>query len=287
MDNRIGFIGLGNLGRAIAQRLISQGRELVVWNRTAAKADGLGATVAKSPADVVRQSAVTFLCLFNSDSVETVLSGPDGVLSGDCRGKIVCDITTNHFKTVERFHAIVAAKGGAYLETPVLGSVLPALQGNLIALVSGPLATYEQARPLLEQISRRIFHFEPIGHATRMKLINNVLLGSFMCAIAEATILAEQSGVSKETALDIFGLGAGNSGVLTAKRDVLLKEDFSPTFSAAAIHKDLTYLHDLAKHLSVSDAMASTAREIFSEALRQGAGSQDFSTVYHSLKRSM
>ena len=100
MITRVGFIGLGNLGRAIAQRLISQGRELVVWNRTAAKADGLGAITAKSPAEVINQSAVTFLCLFNSDSVESVLSGPNGLLSGDCRGKIVCDITTNHFETV-------------------------------------------------------------------------------------------------------------------------------------------------------------------------------------------
>jgi 3-hydroxyisobutyrate dehydrogenase len=285
MNNRVGFIGLGNLGRAISQRLISQGRELVVWNRTASKADGLGATTAKSPAEVVNRSAVTFLCLFNSDSVESVLSGPNGLLSGDCRGKIVCDITTNHFETVKRFHSMVAERGGAYLETPVLGSVLPAMQGNLIALVSGPQTTYEQVRLLLELISRRIFHFEQIGHATKMKLINNVLLGSFMCAIAEATVLAEKSGVNKEAALDIFGLGAGNSGVLTAKRDILLKEDFSPTFSAAAIHKDLTYLHDLAKHLGVSDAMASTAREIFSEALNQGTGSQDFSVVYRSMKK--
>ena len=284
MNSRIGFIGLGNLGRAIAQRLISQGRELVVWNRTAAKADGLGATRAKSPAEVAGQSAVIFLCLFNSDSVEAVLSGPEGLLSGDCGGKVICDITTNHFKTVKNFHSIVADRGGKYLETPVLGSVLPAMQGNLIALVSGPQSTYEQVRPLLELMSRRIFHFEQIGHATKMKLINNVLLGSFMCAIAEATALAEKSGVNKETALDIFGLGAGNSGVLTVKRDVLLKEDFSPTFSAAAIHKDLTYLHDLAKHLGLSDAMASTAREIFSEALKQGAGSQDFSVVYNVLK---
>jgi len=285
MKNPIGFIGLGNLGRAIAQRLISQGCKLVVWNRTSSKADGLNAALAKDPAEVVNRTSVVFVCLFNSDAVEAVLSGPGGILSGDCNGKVICDTTTNHPAKVAGFYDLVSARAATYLETPVLGSVMPALQGNLIALVGGEEKVFLQVRPLLELFSKRMFRFDQIAAATKMKLINNVLLGSFMCAIAEAAVLAEKTGVSKEKALDIFGLGAGNSAVLSAKREILLNEDFSPTFSTAAIHKDLGYLHDLAAELGISDAMASTAREIFSEAISQGAGSQDFSVVYRSLKK--
>ena len=102
--------------------------------------------------------------------------------------------------------------------------------------------------------------------------------------IAEATVLAEKSGIGKEKALEIFGVGAGNSGVMNAKREALLKEDFSVKFAAATIHKDLSYLHDLALHLGVSDAMASTARAAFATAIEAGLGAQDLSVVYRFLK---
>jgi 3-hydroxyisobutyrate dehydrogenase len=281
---KLGFIGLGTLGRAIAQRLISQGNELVVWNRSANKAEGLGARLAASPAEVTAESSIIFLCLFDSPAVEAVLTGPSGVLSTDCRGKIICDITTNHFQEVAKFHSLVADHGGTYLETPVLGSVVPALSGNLVALVSGEEKAYATVRPTIEQMSNKIFYLPEIAAATKMKLINNVLLGSFMTAIAEATVLAEKSGIPKEAALDILGAGAGNSAVLSAKREALLKEDFSVKFAAATIHKDLTYLHDLAVHLGISDAMASTARAAFAAAIEKGLGPQDLSVVYKSLK---
>lgn len=281
---KLGFIGLGSLGRAIATRLITQGYELIVWNRTISKANGLKVTIAQSPAKVASEVQVVFLCLFDSPVVESVLSGPDGICSIDLRGKIICDITTNHFAKVSGFHKLIADKGGQYLETPVLGSVAPALSGNLVALISGDERAYTTALPVIEQISSKQFYFPQIGAATKMKLINNVLLGAFMTSIAEATVLAEKSGISKEKALEILSAGAGNSAVMNAKREAILTENFAPTFAAATIHKDLTYLHDLAVHLGVSDAMASAARETFAEAIKRGLGDQDLSIVYKSFR---
>ncbi len=281
---KIGFIGLGSLGRAIATRLISQGHELVVWNRTISKADGLNVTLAKSPAEVASGVDLVFLCLFDSPAVESVLSGPVGVCSVALRDKIICDITTNHFAKVSDFHKLITDNGGQYLETPVLGSVAPALSGNLVALISGYEQAYATVRPVIEHISSKQFYFPQIAAATKLKLINNVLLGAFMTSIAEATILAEKSGISKEKALEILSAGAGNSAVMNAKREAILTEDFTPTFAAKTIHKDLGYLHDLATDLGVSDAMASAAREAFAEATRQGLGEQDLSVVYKSLK---
>lgn len=280
---KLGFIGLGSLGHAIATRLIAQGNELVVWNRTAAKAADLGATMVNSPAEVAAQCSIVFLCLFDSPAVESVLLGTNGLCSVDLRGKIICDITTNHFAKVSEFHTRAADQGGAYLETPVLGSVAPALSGNLVALISGHEKAYGTVRPVIDQISAKQFYFPEIGAATKMKLINNVLLGAFMTSIAEATVLAEKSGISKEKALEILSSGAGNSAILNAKREALLTEKFAPTFAAKTIHKDLGYLHDLAMHLGVSDAMASAAREAFAEAIKRGLGAQDLSVVYKSL----
>ncbi len=281
---KIGFIGLGSLGRAIATRLILQGHELVVWNRTVSKADGLNAALAKSPTEVASGVHVVFLCLFDSPAVESVLSGPGGICSIDLQGKIICDITTNHFAKVGGFHKLIADKGGRYLETPVLGSVAPALSGNLVALISGDERAYTTVLPVIEQISSKQFYFPQIGAATKMKLINNVLLGAFMTSIAEATVLAEKSGISKEKALEILSAGAGNSAVMNAKREAILTENFAPTFAAATIHKDLTYLHELAVHLGVSDTMATAARKAFAEAIKRGFGGQDLAVVYKSLQ---
>ncbi len=281
---KLGFIGLGSLGHAIATRLISRSHELVVWNRTGSKADNLKVTVAASPAAVSAQAETIFLCLFDTPAVESVLSGPSGISSIDLRGKIICDITTNHFARVGDFHKLIADKGGQYLETPVLGSVAPALSGNLVTLISGDERAYTTALPVIEHISSKQFYFPQIGAATKMKLINNVLLGAFMTSIAEATVLAEKSGISKEKALEILSVGAGNSAVMNAKREAILTENFAPTFTAATIHKDLTYLHDLALHMGVSDTMASAAREAFAEAVKRGFGAEDLSVVYKSLK---
>ena len=132
-----GFIGLGHLGKAIAKRLIAEGVELVVWNRTKEKASDLGVKFADSPAAILPEADIIFLNLFDSAAVESVLAGKEGLLKGDCTGKIVIDTTTNHFETVALFHKTLKEHGASYLESPVLGSVIPASQGALTVLVSG------------------------------------------------------------------------------------------------------------------------------------------------------
>ena len=132
----IGFIGLGHLGKAIATRLLDCQHSLTVWNRTPSKALGMKAEVADTPA-VVADCAVIFLCMFDSNAVQAVLTGKNGLLSGNISGKIVVDLSTNHFKNVDAFHEACAKAGCTYLEAPVLGSVVPASQGALTVLISG------------------------------------------------------------------------------------------------------------------------------------------------------
>ena len=281
---KIGFIGLGYLGKTIAGRLISQGEELVIWNRTIEKGRGMAAELADCPKQVAQRSNVIFLNLFDSVAVRAVLTSDGGLLDGDIAGKLVIDTTTNHFSDVLGFHELCSKKGCRYLEAPVLGSVVPASQGNLVILVSGEAAAYETARPYLEKIGKTIFYLREPALASRMKLVNNLVLGTFMAVIAEATVLGERSGAAKETVLDILSAGAGNSGVMNAKKERILNEDFSTHFSAALIYKDLHYLQDLARTLRMPLFTGAVTKEIFALTFKDNKEPLDMSVVYEVMK---
>ncbi len=282
---KIGFIGLGHLGKAMARRLISEGLELVVWNRTVGKATDLGVPVAESPAQLVQKVDTLIINLFDSRAVKSVFFKKDGLIQGGLPGKTIIDTSTNHFEEVLLFHDILKSQGGHYLEAPVLGSVVPASQGSLVSLVCGDQKAYEDTRFILEKISRKIFYLEEPGSATKMKLINNLALGAFMAAIAEALVLGEASGLSKKKVLEILNEGAGQSMVLNAKREKLLTEDFSAHFSSALIYKDLHYLQDLARSVKKSAFLTGVTKELFGLTFPQNQDALDFSAIYQVLKK--
>ena len=281
---KAGFIGLGTLGKTIAKRLISEGVKLTVWNRTKEKAQDIGAEWAENPAELISQTDIVFLCLFDSAAVAEVTRGDKGLLSENPGGKIIIDNTTNHFEPVLSFHTMFREKGAFYVEAPVLGSVVPASQGNLTVLASGERNAYDAALPFIQKIGKAIFYLGEPGLATKMKLINNLILGSFMATIAEATVFGEAVGLDREKILDIFAAGAGNSMVLNAKREKLIKEDFSTHFSSALIYKDLHFLQDLAKSLRRPLFTGSAVKELFGMTLSKDIDHLDFSGVYKVLK---
>ena len=281
---KAGFIGLGNLGSAMANRLISEGIDLSVWNRTKKKAEDLGVVVADNPSSLVSDVDVLFLNLFDSRAVDAVLSGEDGILSSKCEGKIVIDTTTNHFEDVLGFHEKLSKAGAFYLEAPVLGSIVPASQGNLTVLVSGDKKAYDTALPFIEKIGKNIFYVEGPSIATRMKLINNMVLGSLMATLAEAVAFGEKVGLDRSMILDILSAGAGNSLVLNAKKEKLMKEDFSTHFSSSLIYKDLHYLEDLARTLKRPVFTGSNAKELFAMTFSRKEDDLDFSAIYNVFK---
>jgi 3-hydroxyisobutyrate dehydrogenase len=281
---KVGFIGLGHLGRAMAKRLMEEGEELIVWNRTREKALGLNAQIAKNPAELISKVQVVFINVFDSDAVRSVMTGSNGLIKGNCKGKIVIDTTTNHFEMVMDFHKIMKEHGASYLESPVLGSIIPASQGALTILVSGKKTAYEKTLPLLKKIGRTIFFLGKPSAATKMKLINNLVLGVFMTGIGEAVSLAEAAGITKEQVLDILAAGPGNSMVLNAKREKLLKEDFSPHFSSALIYKDLDYLQDFARKLKKPLLTGGLIKELYAMTFRKKLDGLDFSAIYKVFK---
>lgn len=282
---RIGFIGLGHLGKAIAGRLIDCGHTLTVWNRSAGKSTGIEAAVAQSPAEAARDAEIINLCLFDSAAVNTVLTQENGLLNTDLQGKIIIDHTTNHFREVLAFHDLCAQAGAIYLEAPVLGSVVPASQGALTVLVSGKKEGFTRAEPVLAQIGKNLFHLEAPGLATKMKLINNLALGTFMATLAETVAFGEKVGIDKATVLDILNVGGGQSLVLNAKKAKLLTEDFSPHFSNSLIYKDLHCLQDLAYEQQQPLFTGAMTKELFARTMAEGMDSLDFSSIYKLFKR--
>lgn len=282
---QIGFIGLGHLGKAIAGRLIDCQHTLTVWNRSADKAAGLQAKVAASPAEVAAQAEIINLCLFDSAAVNRVFTMDNGLLAADLKGKIIIDHTTNHFREVLAFHEMCAGAGATYLEAPVLGSVVPATQGALTVLVSGKEEGFVKAEPVLAQIGKHLFHLEAPGLATKMKLINNLTLGSFMATLAEATAFGEGVGIDKAMVLDILNVGGGQSLVLNAKKAKLLAEDFSAHFTTSLIYKDLHCLQDLAYEQKRPLFTGAVTKELFARAIAEGMDALDFSAVYKLFKQ--
>ncbi len=283
---QLGFIGLGRLGRAIVGRLVDCGHALTVWNRTPSRAEGMGFNIVPSPSSVAdRAEEVVFLCLSDSAAVHDVLTREDGLLSGEVSGKIVIDLTTNHFRDVRTFYSLCDRVGCTYLESPVLGSVIPASKGLLTVLVSGDEAGFERVAPLLEEIGKHLFYLGEAGLATKMKLINNLALGSFMATLAEALAMGERVGVGKEKVLDILSVGGGDSLVLRAKKGKLLQGDFSPHFSSALIYKDLHYIQDLAYEQKTPLFTGSLVKELYARTFREGIDQEDFSAVYKLFRK--
>lgn len=281
---KIGFIGLGNLGRAICSRLSSLGDELVIYNRNKEKIKDLPYKKVDTPKEILKECDVIFLCLFDSPAVENILTQENGLLCDELKGKTIIDLTTNHYEDVLKFHKMVNDMCGNYLENPVFGSVAPALIGALTVVSSGEKEVFESVKPILEKIAVEIFHLEVPSSATKMKLINNLCLGSFMATLAECTALAENCEIPKAKALEILGVGGGQSLVLKAKTQKLINEDFSAHFSNNAINKDLHLLQDLAYNLNQPLYTAAIPKELFSKMKMMGKGEEDFSSIYQLFK---
>lgn len=216
---KTGFIGLGNLGKAIAKRLLSQGIELIVWNRSRNKALDLGVPIAESPEKLISQVERVLVLVFDSQASEEVIFGSKGLIHGDIKGKTVIDLTTNHYKYAEMAYERLKGLGVYYLDAPVLGSIIPAQKGELTVLVSGDEERFNEQKPLFEKFSKDIYYVGKAGNATKLKLINNMVLGGFMEVLAEAIATGELAGFKKEQIIEILNSGAGRSYILDAKKN--------------------------------------------------------------------
>ncbi|MCS6997782.1 MAG: NAD(P)-dependent oxidoreductase [Aquificaceae bacterium] len=276
---RAGFVGLGSLGKAIAKRLSEQGVELLVWNRSREKALELGLPVAESPAELIGQVERVFLIVFDSQASEEVIFGKGGLVEGGVEGKTIIDMTTNHHRYASMAYQEIRKLGGYYLDAPVLGSVIPAQKGELTMLVGGDEEKFEENRHILEKFCKNVLYVGRAGDATRLKLINNMVLGGFMQVLSEAIAVGELAGFKRELLIEVLEKGAGKSYLLEVKKKKLLEREYSVHFSVDLIHKDLHYAEDMIRELSTFSFAVQNVKNAYGLARFLGRGGEDFSVL--------
>jgi 3-hydroxyisobutyrate dehydrogenase len=284
---KIGIAGTGRMGEAIGQRLISLGHELTVWNRTPEKTRGLaaaGAQVAPSPAALVAAVEVALTILTDDKAIEALYNGPQGLLSGAATGKLFIEMSTVRPEVEVALAEKVKRKGAALVECPVGGTTGPAREGKLFGFAGGADADMARARPLLEQMCRRVEHVGPIGAGSRMKLAINLPLYVYWQALGEALLLCRPLNLEPERLLSILADTSGAANAIKTRGGAVAshlagKEAGAVTMAVELVCKDLRTMIGEARALGGTVPVAESALKCFEEAARGGFGTQDQSVL--------
>jgi 3-hydroxyisobutyrate dehydrogenase len=275
------------MGAAIGARLLEVGHQVTVWNRTPAKLKPLldaGAVAAATPKDVVRQAETIITMLTDAAALDAVYEGATGLLAGEVPGKLFIDMSTVRPQAVKDLAAKLKAKGAAFVECPVGGTVGPARTGKLLGLAGGDAADFARAKPILDQLCRRLEHVGPVGAGASMKLAINLPLLVFWRAFAEALSLCRHLGGDPAWLIDLFADTSGGPNALKARGPALVAalagQDPGPTtFDVDSIRKDLRTMLDEAAALGVELPVVARALDSYDAAARDGWGSRDVASL--------
>jgi len=280
---KIGFIGLGVMGKKMAANILKAGFELTAFDVVEANVEDMvsvGASAGSSPADVASKSEVVFTSLPNSAIVEAVILGENGVLSGCKEGTIIVDLSSITPKTIRKIHSICSDKKVEVVDAPVSGGAAGAEKGTLTIMMGGAAEVIEKITPVLSSIGKKLNHVGEIGAGDTVKAVNNLLLGANMVAVAEALVLGRKAGLDADTMYDIISKSSGGSYALTAKYDnYISKGNFNPGFMIDLQYKDLQLAIDTAKDLQVPLMTGNMAQQMFETARAEGLGREDISAV--------
>jgi 3-hydroxyisobutyrate dehydrogenase len=284
---RIAIAGLGRMGTAIAERLMEVGHTLTVWNRSPDKAKPLveaGATAAATPADLAAQADTIITILTDAKALDAVYRGPSGLISGDLTGKLVIEMSTVQPETEMALAEEVRAKGAAFVECPVGGTTGPARTGKLIGLAGGEAGEVARARPILEQLCRRIEHVGPVGAGASMKLAINLPLLVFYQALGEAYALCRHLHLDRTAMMDLFADTSGGPNILKVRGPVIAaalsgEGSAPPAFDVDSIRKDLRTMLAEGKARGFDLPLVQQALEVYDQASAAGWGKRDGSSL--------
>ena len=254
MPDKIGFIGLGIMGRGMAHNLLKAGFELTVWNRTASKMEPLveaGAQAGQNPADVAAQSDVTVICVSDTPDVEAVLTGANGVIEGARSGSLVIDCSTISPIVTKELAKTLAEREVAMLDAPISGGSEGAAQGTLSIMVGGEAKDFERALPVFEAMGQKITHVGGSGAGQMVKLVNQILVVGHALAMSEALLFGQAGGVNLQKALEAVSAGAAGSWMLSNRGPQILERDWRPGFTIDLQLKDVRLVLDAADELGV------------------------------------
>ena len=285
--NKLGFIGIGYMGRPIAQRLLASGFRVTAYDRNRSKAEeltGFGGTVAGSIAELSAGCDVVLTCLPSDEAVLEVYRGPDGVWAHAQRGAMIIDMSTVNPATSLEISKPGPERGVDVLDVTISGSTPAAEQGALILFGGGDQGCFSAAEAIFRVIARKYFYVGPSGSGAIMKLVVNALLGIGMQAIAESVAFGEKAGLDRERLLDVLSQTAVVAPAHAGKLPRMMKNDFSPQFPLRLMHKDFGLILSLAAAVVAEMPAARAAFEINSAQSAQGQ-EQDFSAVILEMEK--
>jgi 3-hydroxyisobutyrate dehydrogenase-like beta-hydroxyacid dehydrogenase len=292
VPRKIGFIGLGLMGRPMSMNLLKAGHSVTVWNRTPSRAQELvaaGATLAKTPREAAASSDVLMTIVSDPPALESVLWGNghenDGALAGLKAGSIYIDSSTVSPSLVRKICAACKDRGVRFLDAPVTGGDWGAREGNLVFMIGGEAETLKEAEPILGVMGKKWFHLGPNGAGQTIKLAMNAILALQVGAMAEAIALVTKAGLNGAQLVEVMQASMARSGVLDVKSPLMLKGDFKPSFPLRLMHKDLGLALDLANQLGVALPATAAAREVYNYVKGEAKEDLDYSAVMRFWKK--
>ena len=282
----LGFVGLGVMGGQMVNRLLSKGHTVTGYNRTRSKAQWLldkGMKWADSPRAVAAAADVTFAMVTNSAAIASVTEGPDGLLAGLGKGKIFADISTVSPSVSRATAAKVREKGADMVDSPVSGSVITLQEGKLSVMVGGRNETFEKVKPLLQDIGPKVTHVGENGLALVMKIGTNLSLAVQMLAFCEGVLLAEKSGIARETAVDVLTHSVIASPMVQYRGPFVLKQPKEAWFNVNMMQKDMLLALELGRQLDVPMPTTAITNEFLTAARGMGLVEKDFAVVFDVL----
>ena len=286
--DRVGFIGLGTMGAAMAANIVRAGFPLTVWNRTSGRGQelvDLGASFRETPAAVAADSDIVVVCVSDTPDVEAILFGADGVTAGAREGTLVIDCSTIAPSGSWTFAERLDALGLAMVDAPVSGGSEGARNATLTIFVGGHERDVERARPVLTAMGRTITHVGPIGAGQAVKAVNQVILAGAYLGVAEGIVLAMKAGLDVPQVIEALGGGAAQSWVLANRSGRMLDNHYPLGFKLSLHRKDLAIALGLADQLGVSLPLAAMTAALESGLIAQGHGDEDMSALARAIRQ--
>ena len=282
MVEKVGFIGLGIMGKPMAKNLMEAGYELVLYNRTLEKAEELaedGAEVAANPREVAENSDIVVTMLPDSPDVRNVVAGEDGVLEGIKEGVLLVDMSTISPVVTEELAAAVKEKGASMLDAPVSGGDVGAIEGTLSIMVGGSEEDFKRAKPLFDVMGNTVTHVGPTGAGQVTKAANQVVVALTIEAVSEALVLGSKGGVAPEKILDVLSGGLAGNKVMEVKREKFLSHEFDPGFRSELHHKDLGIALAAGREYGVVLPVTAIVDQMLLAMKKKGWGGEDHSAL--------
>lgn len=284
---KIGFIGLGIMGKPLAKNLLKGGFELIVCNRSRPSVDelaALGAGTADGPKAAAEEADVVITMLPDSPQVEEVIAGPGGVLEGVREGAIVIDMSSINPATARRLAGQLAERGVTMLDAPVSGGEIGAIEAKLAIMVGGPEEVFERVRPIFEKMGTTITRVGEVGAGNTVKLINQIMVAVNIASVSEALAFGRQAGVDPRIAYEAVKSGLAASRVLDNKIGNIADEVFKPGFRVELHRKDLRNALLLAEEIGMELSLTGQMAARFDKLIELGYGAEDHSALYRVAK---